>query len=128
MLHHSLDVLLIQEARLYGAQDLTNEMTDIDGYDTWWNLCTKTKGYSGMGIIARSGLVTAVMEGLTGASEASNKEARSLTIVISNTIAIVNIYAPSTVNRPERVAFKLQFFAYLKNHLSTIQQKGYQTI
>lgn len=129
LLLHSVDVLLIQEARLYGAQELQNNMLSISGYDTWWNLCQSQKGYSGVGILARSGLVSSVSEGLMGALPEDAKEARVLTVIVSHRIAIVNVYAPSAVNNgPDRLTYKLRFFEDLRRHLQSLSTKGYPVI
>ncbi len=112
------DVLAIQETKLQKSQ-LTEEMKNINGYDSFWAFANIKKGYSGVGIYTRIA-PRDVRYGI-GDSKYDN-EGRILELEFDDFV-FFNVYFPNGQMSEERLQYKLdfygEFFKYADNNKNT---------
>ncbi|MEZ4527037.1 MAG: exodeoxyribonuclease III [Desulfobacterales bacterium] len=99
------DVFAIQESKLQEKQ-LTDEMKNMEGYESFWSHASTKKGYSGVGVYTRI-QPKSVKQGI-GIPEYDN-EGRILELDFGNFI-FFNIYFPNGGMSDERLQYKLNFY------------------
>ena len=124
-----IDVLVLQEVRLTSIGDAKPGVASIPGYVTYFTFATHIKGYSGVAIYARSGLVSTIYEGFVASSwKPEDVEGRVLQCVIGKTV-IMGIYAPNARDQPEdRERYKKDFFAAVSRDVEYHQELGYEVV
>lgn len=109
------DILSIQETKLQESQ-LTEEMTQIEGYTSHWAHSTVKKGYSGVGTWTR------IAPQSTNAGfgiEKYDREGRVVELDFGDFV-FFNVYFPNGQMSEERLQYKLsfykEFFEYADNY------------
>ncbi len=100
------DILAIQETKLQ-AHQRTQEMTSIDGYQSYWSDSIVKKGYSGVGIYSRLP-PQSVKTGI--GLDRYDHEGRILELDIGDFI-FFNVYFPNGQMSQERLDYKQDFYA-----------------
>jgi exodeoxyribonuclease III len=98
-------VLGLQETKIQGDQ-LTPEMTELDGYNSYWSHPTTKKGYSGVAIYSQH-TPDAVSEGI--GVDAFDQEGRVLRADYAD-FTFFTIYFPNGQRDDERLQYKLGFY------------------
>jgi exodeoxyribonuclease-3 len=99
------DVVGIQETKLQEAQ-VTEEMSNIDGYTSFWSHATVKKGYSGVAAYSR----IAPQNVKTGIGRPEyDDEGRILELDLGDFV-FFNIYFPNGQMGDDRLAYKLDFY------------------
>jgi exodeoxyribonuclease-3 len=117
--HLDVDILGLQETKLQGHQ-LTDEMKDVAGYQSFWSHATAKKGYSGVGVYTRRE-PKSVREGL-GIPEIDN-EGRILELEFDE-FTFFNVYFPNGQMNEERLRYKLDFYEALFRHTNSLRDRG----
>ncbi len=99
------DVLGIQETKLQGHQ-LTPEMTDLPGYQSYWSHARTKKGYSGVGVYSRLA-PRAVRHGI--GIPRFDDEGRILELDFGSFL-FFNVYFPNGQMSEARLQYKLDFY------------------
>ncbi|KAJ3033353.1 hypothetical protein HK097_004885, partial [Rhizophlyctis rosea] len=130
-----LDILCLQEHRLTDVSDMKREMVKIPGYVSFWSFSEKEqKGYSGVAMYVREGLVTEVFEGFhCDEFLIAGDEGRILTAKLGGLkMVIVNVYVPNAQSDGGVVELrqtgKMEFLAALDKHVEYYQEEGWKVI
>jgi exodeoxyribonuclease-3 len=99
------DLIAVQETKLQEIK-LTDQMKNIEGYESYWAFSTVKKGYSGVGVYTRMEPLS-VKYGI-GKPEYDD-EGRILELVF-NDFVFFNIYFPNGQMSEERLKYKLNFY------------------
>lgn len=113
------DVFAIQETKLQAPQ-LTDEMTQVDGYDAFWSHSTVKKGYSGVGVYTRT-KPRQVRHGI--GIPRYDDEGRILELDFGDFI-FFNIYFPNGQMSEERLQYKLDFYKDFFDYTDTYKNEG----
>ncbi len=121
-LAQNADVLCLQELKAL-AGDLTDEMKNPDGYQTYYHHAER-KGYSGVGLWCRRQPVQVSRE--LGCPE-FDTEGRYLRVDFAN-LTVISLYQPSGSSSPERQAAKFRFMNFFYGHLCALAKNGRDTV
>lgn len=125
-----IDVLCLQEHRLSTPADFRDSFVKMKGYLCYYTFAQNLKGYSGVSVFARTGLVMRVTEGF-GIFE-FDQEGRVLTAYLTNGIAIINAYLPNGFTSDEvletRLEYKKKFLLAFEAHIRTVEGTSPHTI
>ena len=99
------DIFAVQETKLQESQ-LSNEMRNIEGYDSYWSFAAVKKGYSGVGVYCRVKPRRANYD--LGISK-FDSEGRIIEIDFDDFI-FFNVYFPKGQMNEERLQYKLDFY------------------
>jgi len=111
-------LLGVQETKIQ-ADKLTPVLTGPKGYSSYWHHAEK-KGYSGVAAYAKEAPLSAT----TGfGMEKFDSEGRVVALEYPRYF-FLNIYFPNGGKGPERVAYKLEFYADFLNHAKKLAGKG----
>jgi len=116
------DIVAVQETKLQQAQ-LTDEMTDIDGYTSYWSHASVKKGYSGVGTYTRL-KPQRVKHGI--GEPRFDDEGRILELEFDDFI-FFNVYFPNGQMSPERLQYKLDFYKALFAYTDEYKKKRAQS-
>ena len=113
------DILCLQETKAEEAQ-IEKQLAEIRGYH--WVFCssTKKKGYSGVAIFSKEKPL-AVEKGL--GHDPFDSEGRSL-IARFPGFTLCNIYFPNGKSGPERLKYKMDFYAHFLTYVNALKKKG----
>lgn len=113
------DVLAIQETKLQEHQ-LTPDMTDFPGYQSFWSHARHKKGYSGVGLYTRLAPQTV----RTGIGEPRFDGEGRILEVDYGPFVFFNVYFPNGQMGPERLQYKLDFYEAFFDHTDRLRQAG----
>ncbi len=113
------DIVAVQETKLQQAQ-LTNEMTAIDGYASYWSHAAVKKGYSGVGTYTRLE-PRSVKYGI--GEPRFDDEGRILELDFDDFV-FFNVYFPNGQMSPERLQYKLDFYEALFAYTDEYKKQG----
>ncbi len=113
------DILAIQETKLQEAQ-LTDEMKNIAGYDSYWSFAEVKKGYSGVAAYCR--LKPSGVRYNLGISSFDN-EGRLIELNFDDFI-FFNVYFPNGQMSEERLQYKLDFYESFFNYTDSYKNEG----
>ena len=116
------DILCVQETKCHVDQ-LDLGLVNPPGYHTVWN-CAEKKGYSGVAIFSRQKPLGA--EKGFGVSR-FDCEGRAVMAEYSD-FALLNIYFPNGQSRPERLQYKLDFYAETLKFVQRLKARGKRVI
>ncbi len=112
------DVLCLQETRLK-LEQVPPEVTDLAGHAAWWHPADRA-GYSGVGLLSRPSPAS-VERGF--GLERFSVEGRTL-VADYGAFLLVNGYFPNGGKGPERLAYKLDYYAALLEWVKARQAEG----
>ncbi len=113
------DVFAVQETKLQDPQ-LSDEMRNFPGYESYWSFATAKKGYSGVGVYSR------LKSGRTNTDLGIDKfdsEGRIIEIDFDDFI-FFNVYFPNGQMSEERLQYKLDFYESFFNHTDEYKKQG----
>ena len=113
------DIVAIQETKMQAPQ-LTAEMENIAGYQSYWSFAQNKKGYSGVGIYCRLP-VTEVKTGI--GEEKFDIEGRILEFDCNDFI-FFNVYFPNGQMSEERLQYKLDFYEHFFAYADAYKNAG----
>ena len=113
------DIFSIQETKIQENQ-MTDEMKDIEGYESCWSHATVKKGYSGVGIYSRI-KPTRVNTDL-GVSR-FDQEGRIIELDYDDFI-FFNVYFPNGQMSDERLQYKLDFYKEFFEYTDSYKKQG----
>lgn len=113
------DVVCIQETKLQDHQ-LTEDMTSIDGYASWWSHSIAKKGYSGVGAWSRVSPV-GVKTGI--GMDIYDREGRVIEMDFGKFI-LFNVYFPNGGMSEDRLNYKLDFYRDFFAYMDTLRASG----
>ncbi|MEW5791174.1 MAG: exodeoxyribonuclease III [Pseudomonadota bacterium] len=116
------DVLCLQETKA-DPMELSDGLLRPDGYRSYWAVAEK-KGYSGVATYCKSAPV-AWRVGLS--IERFDREGRVL-VTDHGDFELYNVYFPNGKASPDRLAYKLDFYAAFLEHIDARVQAGKQVI
>jgi exodeoxyribonuclease III len=113
------DVLCLQETKADPSQ-LADDLLRPSPYESYWAACTTKKGYSGVATYAR----VPVREWRAGFGvERFDAEGRVVVIDLGD-FDLYNVYFPNSGMGPERLAYKLDFYAAFLEHVEARRLAG----
>jgi len=113
------DVVCIQETKLQDHQ-LTDDLRNIDGYQSYWSYSTAKKGYSGVGAWTRVPPDT-VKTGL--GVDIYDREGRVIEMDFGRFI-LFNVYFPNGGMSEDRLNYKLDFYRDFFAYTDTLRAAG----
>jgi exodeoxyribonuclease-3 len=113
------DILALQETKLQEPQ-LTDEMKDIEGYESYWSCASVKKGYSGVATYARM-LPKGVKFGI--GDPRFDDEGRIVELDFGDFI-FFNVYFPNGQMSEERLQYKLDFYEAFFNYTDEYKNQG----
>ena len=114
------DVLCLQETRLSPGQE-PEDLDRLEGYESVWHPAEK-KGYSGVAVFSRVP-IRRVHHDFAPRYAA---EGRTLLVELEGGLTVVNGYFPNGSASPERLAFKLDYYADLLAHCCLLRGRGHR--
>jgi exodeoxyribonuclease-3 len=117
------DIFGIQETKLQAAQ-LTDEMKQIENYQSFWSFAAEKKGYSGVGVYTRIE-PREVKYGI--GNPRFDNEGRILELAFDEFV-FFNIYFPNGQMSQERLDYKLDFYSALFDHVDEYRSQGKSVI
>ncbi len=112
------DILCLQETKST-AEQLPPEVRDVFGYEAYFAWPTVKKGYSGVGIYTREHpLAVTYGIGLAGLDD----EGRTITCEYAD-FYLINGYFPNGGGAPERLEYKLDFYAQFLIYIEKLRKK-----
>ncbi|GAA5173890.1 exodeoxyribonuclease III [Niveibacterium umoris] len=120
------DVVCLQEIKAQEA-DLSRDLREPAGWNVRFH-CAEKKGYSGVGVFARSA-VNGWVEGI-GEPE-FDAEGRYLQADIETSVgplSVISLYLPSGSSSDERQAAKFRFMDRFKPHMAALRASGREII
>jgi exodeoxyribonuclease-3 len=113
------DVVALQETKLQ-ANQLTDEIKLIEGYDSFWSHATQKKRYSGVGLYTRL-KPRGVSHGI--GLPVFDDEGRILELDFGDFL-FFNIYFPNGQMSEERLKYKLDFYEHFFEYTDAYKQQG----
>jgi len=113
------DIFAIQEIKLQEHQ-LTDEMTHVPGYESYWSHSTIKKGYSGVAVYSR--LDPLIVRKGVGIAEYDD-EGRILEMDFGDFV-FFNIYFPNGQMSEDRLRYKLNFYKEFFSHARNLKNQG----
>jgi len=113
------DIVALQETKLQEHQR-TNEMIDLNGYQSYWSYASTKKGYSGVAAYSRME-PEQVQTGI--GIEKYDNEGRILEMDFKDFI-FFNIYFPNGQMSEERLQYKLDFYKDFFEYTDRLKKKG----
>ena len=113
------DIFAVQETKLQEPQ-LTDEMRNIQGYESHWSFASMKKGYSGVGVYCR------LNPGHTNTDLGISKfdsEGRVVEIDFNDFI-FFNVYFPNGQMNEERLKYKLDFYESFFKYTDDLKKQG----
>lgn len=119
LLKMDADIFAIQETKLQESQ-LTDEMKNISGYESFYSHSTIKKGYSGVGVYTRVKPKTVKYGiGIPGFDE----EGRIIEMDFGDFL-FFNVYFPNGQMSEERLRYKLDFYEAFFNYTDECKKDG----
>ena len=113
------DVLAIQETKLQQSQ-LTKQMQQINGYESFWSHAVTKKGYSGVGTYTRIAPVN-IRHGI--GESLFDDEGRILEMDFDDFV-FFNVYFPNGQMGEERLQYKLDFYQAFFEYADRLRGEG----
>jgi exodeoxyribonuclease-3 len=113
------DIVAVQETKLQAPQ-LTDEMTNFDGYQSYWSHASIKKGYSGVVTYSRLAPVS-VKYGI--GEPKYDHEGRIVEMDFGDFI-FFNVYFPNGQMSEERLQYKLDFYEAFFNYADEYKHQG----
>jgi exodeoxyribonuclease III len=113
------DVVCVQETKLQEEQ-LSGNIREIQGYESYWSFCTVKKGYSGVGAWTRV-VPRSVKFGI--GIEEYDREGRILEFDFGEFI-LFNIYFPNGQMGEDRLNYKLDFYKAFFEYADNLKDSG----
>jgi exodeoxyribonuclease-3 len=113
------DVLALQETKIQ-ADQLTPEMTDVDGYASCFSHATIKKGYSGVAAYSR---LTPIQVRYGIGSPGFDNEGRIIEMTFDDFI-FFNVYFPNGQMSETRLQYKLDFYAAFFAYADALKDEG----
>ncbi len=117
--HLDADIFALQETKLQQSQ-LTDEMKNIDGYESHWSHATVKKGYSGVAAYARM-KPRSVKYGI--GQPKYDDEGRIIEMDFDDFV-FFNVYFPNGQMSEERLQYKLDFYEAFFNYVDEHKNQG----
>ena len=113
------DIFAIQETKLQESQ-LTEEMKNIRGYESYYSHSTVKKGYSGVGVY--TGIKPKQVKYGIGIPEL-DEEGRIIEMDFGDFL-FFNVYFPNGQMNEERLCYKLDFYEKFFNYTDKYKKRG----
>lgn len=113
------DIFAIQETKIQESQ-LTAEMQNIAGYESYWSHAAVKKGYSGVGIYSR--IKPGRINTRLGLSR-FDQEGRIIELEFDDFI-FFNVYFPNGQMSDERLQYKLDFYESFFGYTDALKKQG----
>ncbi len=117
------DIVALQETKLQASQ-LTMEMTEMDGYQSYFSHATVKKGYSGVAVYTR---LIPERVGYGMRIPRFDDEGRILELDFGDFI-FFNVYFPNGKMSEERLQYKLDFYQAFFDYLKSYRDAGRRLI
>ena len=113
------DIFSIQETKIQENQ-LTEEMKNIEGYESCWSYATVKKGYSGVGTYSR---IKPVRVNTDLGISRFDQEGRIIELDFNDFI-FFNVYFPNGQMSEERLQYKLDFYETFFDYTDAYKKQG----
>jgi exodeoxyribonuclease-3 len=113
----------IQETKLQESQ-LTDDMRNVAGYESYWSFATVKKGYSGVGIYTR---VPPQKVGYGLDQSKYDQEGRIIEMEFDDFV-FFNVYFPNGQMSEERLQYKLDFYSEFFKYADSYKNAGRSVI
>lgn len=119
------DIICLQESKITEKM-LTDDLTQIPGYEAFFATCKMKQGYSGVCTYAREGITLDAKEGL-GVVKEMDDEGRVM-VTDHGTFVLLNIYFPNGGRGGDRLTFKSDFQDEVQKYCSELRRQGRHVI
>lgn len=115
------DILCLQETKA-NPEQLSEKLLAPDGYRTYFNSAER-KGYSGVAVYSRQEplKVTTKFPGIL------DKEGRVIRLDFE-TFSLLNVYFPNGKMGPERLKYKMDFYAAFQKYVADLRRNGQEIL
>ncbi len=117
------DIICLQETKAH-PEDLPDELKNIPGYSSYFDHSKLRKGYSGVAIYTKE-KPEKVEDGL-GTFDL-DQEGRFLAIHLKDCV-VITCYFPNGGGGPERLDFKMKYYAEFLNYIEKLRKQGKSVI
>lgn len=119
------EVFVFQETKVGSTmKDLEDSLLHIEGYESFWSLCTRKPGYSGVATYVKKGLTVDARREF-GRSE-FDCEGRVM-LTDHGSFVLFNVYFPNSGNG-DRLDYKMEFYKWFENLCDEYLKQGRQII
>lgn len=120
---HGIDIFCVQEHRLTDIHDARPYLAHIPGYTAYFSFAGCNRGYSGVAVYAREGLVQQVVEGFRSHT-IDQLEGRIIQCFLPCGTVVINLYMPNARNMPmERTEYKQQLLGALEKEVEALRRE-----
>ena len=113
------DIFAVQETKVQ-ANQLSDDITQMPGYRSYWSCATGKKGYSGVGVYTRME-PNEVKFGI--GQSIYDDEGRIIEMEFGD-FTFFNVYFPNGQMGPERLQYKLDFYRDFFEHANSLRKRG----
>lgn len=125
-----VDIFCIQETKM-SSDKLTPKLLDIKGYESFWSVCTKKKGYSGVATFVKEGPYSPMHSSSKPFNNPEFDDEGRVMITDHGAFIVVNIYAPNAGDHNQgrpRLDYKVRFYRALIEILQSYKAQGKEII
>ncbi|TSC56627.1 MAG: exodeoxyribonuclease III Xth [Parcubacteria group bacterium Gr01-1014_18] len=115
------DIVALQEIKLSDVSQLTDKVKNVPGYHSFWHPCLERKAYSGVAVYTKKEPKSVKTD--FGKNSLLSREGRVIEMDFGDFI-FLNIYFPNGGSGPERLDFKMRFYAEFLNYIKALDKAG----
>ncbi len=119
------DVVCLQETKVSEGK-IPPELESMDGWVSFWSCSQTRKGYSGTAVFVRDHIAPSLHA--TGIGEERFDQEGRITAVDLHDYILFNIYFPNGGQGPERLQFKMDFYAKFQETVTALVESGRDVI
>lgn len=123
LVNESPDIFCLQETKATPEQ-LPDEVRNVPGYHSYFDIPKQKKGYSGVAIYSK--VKPDLVEYMMGVPELDD-EGRLIAAYYKGFV-LLNVYFPNGGGGPERLDYKMRFYAAFLKYVQKLRKKGYGVI
>lgn len=123
LINESPDIFCLQETKATPEQ-LPDEVRNVPGYHSYFDIPKQKKGYSGVAIYSK--VKPEFVEYMMGVPELDD-EGRLIAAYYKGFV-LLNVYFPNGGGGPERLDYKMRFYAAFFKYVQKLRKKGYGVI
>lgn len=116
------EVFVFQETKVGSTlKDLEESLLYVEGYESFYSLCTKKAGYSGVATYVKKGMT---IDAKSEFGEISFDCEGRIMMTDHGSFLLFNVYFPNSGGGPERLEYKMNFYRWFERILDSYLEKG----
>lgn len=120
------EVFVFQETKVGSTlKDLEESLLYVEGYESFYSLCTKKAGYSGVATYVKKGMT---IDAKSEFGEPSFDCEGRVMMTDHGSFLLFNVYFPNSGFGAERLEYKMEFYRWFERILDSYLEKGRKII